>query len=100
SFRLVSATHQDLSSAVQVGRFRQDLYYRIKEVEVVLPSLRDRPEDILLLATHFVQQHGQQHGRQPLSLSEAARVALLSAPWPGNVRELEGRVKRAVVLAD
>ena len=95
--RVVAATHRDLSALIAEGKFRQDLYYRLKVVEVLLPPLRARPGDILLLAERFLRSRWRRAG-EPRFTARAA--ALLAAyPWPGNVRELEHVVERAVLLA-
>ncbi len=97
--RVVSATHQDLTKAISEGHFRQDLYYRVKGVELFVPPLRARHEDVLLLAGHFLDRLA---GRMPTapSLSSEAASRLLAHPWPGNVRELEHVVVAAAALAN
>ncbi len=95
--RLVAATNRDLESEVKEGNFRSDLYYRLRVVSIQLPPLRDRPEDIPVLARHFVERYGVSRGItgiEPLALE-----ALLGHPWPGNVREIENRIEAAVALA-
>ncbi|MFE8597372.1 sigma-54 dependent transcriptional regulator [Archangium violaceum] len=99
SVRVVSATNVDLSKAVAEGRFREDLLYRLNTVEVHLPPLRERREDIALLAAYFLNIHGQRYGRSGLKLSPSALDALMAYPWPGNVRELEHAVERALLMA-
>jgi transcriptional regulator with GAF, ATPase, and Fis domain len=99
-FRLILATHRDLAKAVQEGGFRQDLYYRIREFEVRLPPLRERGDDLVMLARHFLTRFSRQYNRSDLTFSPAAMEALVAHDWPGNIRELEGRVKRAAVLAE
>jgi DNA-binding NtrC family response regulator len=94
--RLVSATNADLPRAIREGRFREDLYYRLNVIELVVPPLRQRPEDILPLARHILSQHATKPGA---AFNPAAEQALLNHDWPGNVRELENRVRRAVLLA-
>jgi DNA-binding NtrC family response regulator len=97
--RVFSATNADLASQVAEGRFRQDLQFRLNTIELRLPSLRDRREDIPLLAAHFLHQHAE-HYRKPLSaFDEGAIKALLAHAWPGNVRELDHAVERAVLMA-
>jgi Nif-specific regulatory protein len=98
--RVVAATNRDLEQAVKAGTFRSDLYYRLRVVEILLPSLRDRPEDILPLAEHFLQTFRQRSGHGPTGFSPAAQQAILRHRWPGNVRELRNSVERAVVLAN
>ncbi|NVJ09353.1 sigma-54-dependent Fis family transcriptional regulator [Myxococcus sp. AM001] len=97
--RVVSATNVDLSRAVTEGRFREDLLYRLNTVEVQLPPLRERREDIPLLAAHFLAEQGRRYGRPGVRLSPEALEALLSYAWPGNVRELEHAVERAMLMA-
>lgn len=94
--RVIAATNQDLAKAVTNGRFRQDLYYRLNVVQVQIPPLRERRDDILLLAEFFLRRYSQ--GR-PLVLNESTREALLSHRWPGNVRELENICQRLALLA-
>jgi two-component system response regulator PilR (NtrC family) len=97
--RIVAATNRDLESEVKAGRFRQDLFYRLNVLRVSLPSLRERSEDIPLLAEHFRARFCQEHGRHFLVFSPEALAALVRYPFPGNVRELENAVERAVALA-
>ena len=97
--RVISATHQDLQSNVGKKLFRQDLYYRIRGVELVVPPLRERREDVVGLVEHFLERYRQSAGRPPLRMSSTAVSALLDYPWPGNVRELEQTVKAAAALA-
>ena len=94
--RIIAATNCDLERAVAEGAFREDLYFRINVVEITLPPLRDRPEDIPLLVDHFLRQQG--HGRETMRLSPDTLDLFLAYEWPGNVRELENLVKRIVVL--
>jgi transcriptional regulator with GAF, ATPase, and Fis domain len=98
-FRLVCATNRDLRGEVAHGRFREDLYYRVGVVEVALPPLRDRTEDIPELAAHFVTRAAESLGRPAPRLTRAALRKLLSYAWPGNVRELENVITKAVVFA-
>jgi two-component system response regulator HydG len=97
--RLVAATNQDLRAAVRDGRFREDLYYRLNVIAVPIPPLRDRREDIPLLAEHFLQFYAQRNGRHIAGFSRAAAEVMARYDWPGNVRELENTVERAVVLS-
>jgi Nif-specific regulatory protein len=96
--RVITATNRDLEDAVKRGAFREDLYYRLNVVSVRMPSLRERREDIPLLAQYFAQKHARQANRSVTGISEMARTAMLAYEWPGNVRELENAVERAVVL--
>jgi DNA-binding NtrC family response regulator len=97
--RVVCATHRDLAKMVGEGRFREDLYYRLAVLTVPIPALRERGEDILLLAEHFMARAAGMYGVGSLSLTRETREALLAHGWPGNVRELENRVERAALLA-
>jgi transcriptional regulator with GAF, ATPase, and Fis domain len=98
--RLVAATNRDLKAEVEVGRFRRDLYYRLSVVSIALPPLRDRREDIPLLASFFLARHAAKLGRRFDGFSPAALSRLVSYAWPGNVRELSNAVERAAVLSD
>jgi DNA-binding NtrC family response regulator len=99
SVRLVSATNADLRAEVAAGRFREDLLFRINTVEIRLPALRERREDIPPLAIEFLQRHAARYRKPLTGLDPEAMEALLAHPWPGNVRELEHAVERAVLLA-
>jgi len=96
--RIVAATHRDLAQLVRDGKFREDLFYRLHVIPVMLPPLRERREDIELLAQHFVTHFAMSNGRTPPALSPAVRRGLESWHWPGNVRELQNVIERAVVL--
>ena len=98
--RILSATNADLDQAVAEGRFREDLFYRLNAVEIRLPPVRERREDIPLLAAHFLTASGRKYGRPDLRLNPGAVETLLRHPWPGNVRELRHAVERAVLLAE
>ncbi|MCI0652659.1 MAG: sigma-54 dependent transcriptional regulator, partial [Planctomycetes bacterium] len=98
--RIIAATHKDLSVAVKDGRFREDLYYRLNVIPLDLPPLRDRKDDIPLLAGHFLARHSKAMGKPVTSLSEEARRKLMSYDWPGNVRELENVIQRHVALCE
>jgi DNA-binding NtrC family response regulator len=97
-FRLVAATNRDLEALVQTREFREDLYYRINVITVEVPPLRDRPEDVELLANHFAARFGRKNQRQVHGVSREALARLQAHDWPGNVRELENVIERAVVL--
>ena len=97
--RLVGATHQNLEALIAQGRFRQDLYFRLNVFPIVLPSLRERVEDIPILARHFLEHFRRSMARPGLRLSADALAALMAYGWPGNVRELENVMERAVILA-
>jgi two-component system NtrC family response regulator len=98
--RIVCATHQDLEAMIAAGRFREDLYYRLAEIVIPIPSLADRPGDALLLARHFVNRAAPDLNPRVQGLAPDAAEAIEAYSWPGNVRELENRVKRAVIMAD
>jgi two-component system response regulator FlrC len=97
--RLIAATNRDLDAAVAEGRFRDDLYYRLAVFSIRLPALRERGEDVLLLAEYFVRSLGARMGREEPGLSGEARDLLLAHAWPGNIRELQNAVERALILA-
>jgi DNA-binding NtrC family response regulator len=97
--RVVAATHRDLDSMVRAGSFREDLYYRLHVVALDVPPLRERREDIPLLAGHFLREYAERANRQLSGFSAGAMKALMAHTWPGNVRELENVVERAVALA-
>jgi DNA-binding NtrC family response regulator len=97
-FRLVAATNQDLRRLAEAGEFRQDLYFRLRVLNVRLPPLRERREDIPLLAAHFLERYARSHGRRVRRIDEPALVALMQADWSGNVRVLENVIERAVIL--
>ncbi len=97
-FRLVAATNRDLEREVAEGRFREDLYYRLKVVTLRIPPLRERPEDIPLLADHFLDLFCQEHGKPPKRLSAEALERLSRFPWPGNVRQLKNVIESIVVF--
>jgi two-component system NtrC family response regulator len=98
--RIVCATHQDLDTMTADGRFREDLYYRLAEIVVKIPSLAERSGDAVLLARHFVNRFGRELNPGVQTLSADAIDAVDAYGWPGNVRELENRIKRAVIMAD
>ncbi|MDH4179567.1 MAG: sigma-54 dependent transcriptional regulator [Armatimonadota bacterium] len=98
--RIVAAINRDLAAAVQERTFREDLYYRLKVIEITLPPLRERPDDIEPLACHFVQTYAAVNGKPVSRLTPAALQLLRRYPWPGNVRELENAIEHAVVLAE
>ena len=98
--RIVCATHQDLEAMISDGRFREDLYYRLAEIVVKIPSLAERSGDAVLLARHFVNRFSRELNSSVQSLSPDALAAIDGYAWPGNVRELENRLKRAVIMAD
>ena len=97
--RLVTATHRDLNAAVDAGTFRLDLLYRLQVVEIKIPALRERIEDIAPLAEMFMHKFAAENARAPLAIGPAAKAAMEHYSWPGNVRELENTIERAMVLA-
>jgi len=98
--RIVAATNRDLQTAAERGEFRRDLYFRLAVFPVEIPPLRERGDDVVLLARHFAAQLGKELRKREATLSEAAIAALSAHPWPGNVRELENAIERACILAD
>ncbi len=96
--RVIAATNQDLTKAVAEGRFREDLYYRINVIPISLPPLRERREDIPLLADHFLAKYSEQMGKSIVGIARSALELLLLHDWPGNIRELENVIERAVAL--
>ena len=99
-FRLIAATHRDLEQRVREGLFRQDLFYRINTIVLVVPPLRERIEDLPVLAQHFLTRGLRERGRGPVALSPEALRALSAHSWPGNVRELRNVLERALVVSD
>lgn len=97
--RIVSATHRDLEFEIENRRFREDLYYRINVVKIAIPPLRDRGNDVLLLAANFLQKAAERNRQEVLALPPQVAASLLAYDWPGNVRELENCIERAVALA-
>ena len=98
--RIVCATHQNLKKLIEESRFREDLYYRLSEIVITIPPLRDRVGDAALLAHHFKNKFCAQEKRASLNFSQDALAAIEIHPWPGNVREMENCIKRAVIMAD
>jgi two-component system response regulator HydG len=98
--RVVAATNRDLAAMVESGKFRQDLFYRLKVVEIRLPALRQRSTDVPALALHFLKRYATENAKPIETISEAALARLVGYNWPGNVRELENVIERAVVLAE
>jgi two-component system response regulator HydG len=96
--RIIAATHRDLLQLASEGKFREDLYYRLKVVHLTIPPLRERPEDIPVLARHFLAEYSKRFGAGPFQVTPALLERLLSYSWPGNVRELENVIRRHVVL--
>ncbi len=98
--RIICATHQNLEARIKEGLFREDLFYRISEIVVEVPPLRERGEDITLLAQSFLRKFAEQNNRNVTGFSKDALARMQSSSWPGNIRELENRIKRAVVMTD
>lgn len=96
--RVIAATNKDLVTEVQQGRFREDLYYRLAVVMLHTPALREHPDDIPLLVTHFTDHYCQEYNRRPKTWAEVALAKLQRHPWPGNIRELKNVVERAVIM--
>jgi transcriptional regulator with PAS, ATPase and Fis domain len=96
--RLIAATNRNLEEAIEAGQFRQDLYYRLNVVSLEMPPLRDRREDIMLLANYFADKSGARCNRKLKGFSRETRDLLTAYDWPGNVRELENTIERAIVL--
>jgi len=98
--RIICATHHDLAHSIQISGFREDLYYRISEITIEIPPLREREGDRLLLAKNFLDKFSQKNGRSFRGFTEQARTQIDAYSWPGNVREMENKVNRAVILAE
>jgi two-component system NtrC family response regulator len=98
--RVISATNKNLEELVKARQFREDLYYRLNEVSILLPPLRERERDAVALAHHFLKVNNGANGRNLRGFSQEALAAIVAHPWPGNVRELENRMKRAMVMAE
>lgn len=98
--RIVSATNAAIAERIASGEFRQDLFYRLNTVEIHLTPLRERPDDILLLANHFLTRFAAKHGKSPMRFDDAAGEALIGYDWPGNIRELAHVIERAVLLCE
>ncbi len=98
--RIICATHRNLKKMITEGSFREDLYYRIAEVSIAIPPLRERDDDAALLANHFLRRYASERSGAPTRFAPGALAAINLHSWPGNVRELENRVKRAIIMAD
>ena len=98
--RVITATNADLTRLMAEGRFREDLFYRIGVVSIALPPLRDREDDVFVIAESLLRQFTAEAGKKASGFSKDATVAMRAHPWPGNVRELENRVRRAAVMAE
>jgi transcriptional regulator with GAF, ATPase, and Fis domain len=100
NIRVVAATNRDLLSMVKTNEFREDLYYRLNVVQITVPPLKERGNDVLVIANFFLQKYAKIYGKEVIGLSEEAQNALLNYDWPGNVRQLENRMRRAIVMCD
>ncbi len=98
--RIIAATNQDIDEKIRQGNFREDLYYRLNVVKIELPALRDRKEDIPLLARYFMEKCGRKFDKSVRAISQHALMMFMRYPWPGNIRELENAIERAVIMAD
>ncbi len=98
--RVVAASNRELSVEVEKGRFREDLFYRLQVIPIVMPPLRERRSDIPILVAHFLEKHNQQRAGQPCKITDEAMVHLWEYDWPGNVRELENLIERMVILSE
>jgi len=96
--RIITATNKNLEALIQEGKFREDLYYRFNVFPILVPPLRDRKTDIMLLADHFIQKYSKEHGKQITRISTTSTDMLINYHWPGNVRELENCIERAIIL--
>lgn len=97
--RIIAATNRDLESMVQSGEFREDLYYRLNVIPIIIPPLRERKGDVMLLAEHFIERYAKKFGRERLILNNQTKLAFQSYSWPGNVRELKNLVERLVIMS-
>ena len=98
--RVISATNRDLKELIANNQFREDLYYRLDVINIILPPLKDRGEDLLIIAKAFLKRHSAKIGKKMEGLTQEAMTAIQAHPWPGNIRELSNRLKRAVVMAE
>src|SRR5437016_4354160 len=97
--RVLAATNKDLTAEIRAGRFREDLYFRLNVIPIFVPPLRERPEDVPLLADHFLAEFAREYGRRVKGFEPGARVTLQQYPWPGNVRELRNVIERLMIMA-
>ena len=98
--RIIASTNVDLEEAMRERNFRKDLYYRLNEIQINLPALREREDDVILLATNFVEEFGRVYSLGSRKLSETSKELLRQYHWPGNVRELRNAIKRAMIMND
>ena len=97
--RVIAATNRDLKESIRAGNFREDLYYRLNVISVLIPPLRDRPADLELFANQYLEYFASQVGRKIVGFSDGGRAALMRHSWPGNLRELRNAIERATILA-
>jgi two-component system response regulator HydG len=97
--RIVAATNRDLRAEVLSGRFREDLFYRLSSIEIKVPGLSERPEDIPVLIQHFLKKYGQEYGKRFKGLTRRAQIAMIQHDWPGNIREIENVISSAAITA-
>jgi Nif-specific regulatory protein len=98
NIRIIAATNRDLEALIREGKFREDLYYRLNIFPIVVPPLRERKTDIILLANHFIEKYAKEMDKKIVSISVSATDMLMHYHWPGNVRELENCIERAIIL--
>jgi Nif-specific regulatory protein len=98
SARIITATNRNLEALLKEGRFREDLYYRLNIFPILVPPLRERKTDIMLLADHFIEKYSKEHGKKIVRIATTATDMLVGYHWPGNVRELENCIERAIIL--
>ncbi len=98
--RIISATNKDLQQQIQQGSFREDLFFRLNVVPIRVPSLKERPEDIPILARHFISTYCLRNGKKPIEIADDALAPMLQYPWPGNIRELKNFIERLVIMSD
>lgn len=98
--RIICATHQNLDMLIQEGKFRRDLFYRISEIVINIPPLRERKGDAFIIATAFLRRYSQLNNKKLKGFTKEATIAIETYPWPGNIRELENKIKRAVIMSE
>jgi Nif-specific regulatory protein len=98
--RIITATNRNLEALIHAGKFREDLFYRLNVFPILVPPLRERKTDIMLLADHFIEKYSKEHEKKIVSISTSATDMFIDYHWPGNVRELENYIERAVILSN
>nr|WP_305908418.1 sigma 54-interacting transcriptional regulator [Methylomarinum sp. Ch1-1]MDP4521247.1 sigma 54-interacting transcriptional regulator [Methylomarinum sp. Ch1-1] len=98
--RIICATHQDIQSLIEAGRFREDLYYRISEMALTIPPLREREGDAIVIARALLRRFSEQNNKKITGFTKEAAQAIENFSWPGNIRQLENKIKRAVIMSD